>query len=71
MFDSLNAELSELTDRRELRERQTDKYSIYETYMNQVLAMFDEFHEIGSVTARYETLVSTKLVYLYYYYYFI
>ena len=49
------------------QQEKLDKHAMYHKYLEKVLEMSEEFHEIREVIARYETLTTTHEVRTYNY----
>eukprot|EP00794_Sanderia_malayensis_P013932 gene13932-15384_t len=57
----LHEEITVLTRRRDKMQKKLEKYSMYQKYLDKVLEVAEEFHEIREITARYDTLIATHL----------
>lgn len=55
----LHEEITILAKKRDKMQRKLEKYSMYQKYLDKVLEISDEFHEIREITARYDTLIAT------------
>lgn len=55
----LHEEITILAKKRDKMQKKLEKYSMYQKYLDKVLEVSDEFHEIREITARYDTLIAT------------
>jgi len=56
---SLKTECSGLESERDRFKQRLEKYTIFQTYLERVLELSDEFSELREIMARYDTLVAT------------
>lgn len=58
-IERLEEDIENLSKRKEKMARKLEKYSCYQKYLDRVLEVSEEFHEIREITARYDTLIDT------------
>lgn len=56
---TLQSECSQLEQERDKFKKRLEKYTIYQTYLERVLDLSDEFSELREIMARYDTLIAT------------
>lgn len=57
----LHEEITVLSKKKDKLQKKLDKFSMYQKYLDKVLEVAEEFHEIREITARYDTLIATHL----------
>merc|ERR1719359_555724 len=56
---TLQSECFDLEQERDKFKKRLEKYTIYQTYLERVLDLSDEFSELREIMARYDTLIAT------------
>ncbi|XP_065055065.1 coiled-coil domain-containing protein 42 homolog [Rhopilema esculentum] len=57
----LHEEITILARKQDKMQRKLERYSMYQRYLDKVLEVAEEFHEIREITARYDTLIATHM----------
>lgn len=58
-IEKLREEIHTLTEKKNKMQSKLEKYSKFHKYLDKVLEVAEDFHEIREVTARYDTLIAT------------
>ena len=58
-IERLAEDIEVLTKKKEKMQKKLEKYSTFQRYLDKVLEVSEEFHEIREITARYDTLIDT------------
>jgi len=59
MIEQLKVECTGLESERDRFKQRLEKYTIYQSYLERVLELSDEFSELREIMARYDTLIAT------------
>jgi len=59
MIEQLKVECSGLESERDRFRQRLEKYTVYQSYLERVLELSDEFSELREIMARYDTLIAT------------